>query len=840
MMKSGTKSVLARRQIRVVRAASIFVLIAGALFFTLNIFTSTKVTAQGQTENRAAAPQSAVSFDGTPYTQDFQSISNTSLTPSSIASTSMLEVSTQSGGGSVSGWYIYSQSGAGRWGRTDGSSNTGSFFGMYDSSGNRALGSLGSASFVGYFGLVLQNTSGATISSVKITYDAMMNRNPNTTANAYPFSYRISNSSPITVSSSSDGTFSDSAGSWTADSNLSFTTPLTGIGAPNATQAAISPMFRIGGAAKTGTLSGLNWQAGQYLFIRWKETDETANDATAGVDNFKIENVVTNTAPTISESTASPYIDLPATGSGTLSGVISDTADPGMTVGVDFTVGDAESAADALSVTAVSSDQTVVKDSDLVISGTGANRNLKITPAGVGYSVITVKVTDPGALTATYTISYAASTPVANTATTRWLTGASDASTALAIDGDYMFVGDDEDQTLRLYDRNASGLPVASFDVTSDLALTDINGGVPREVDIEASARTDSTIYWLGSHSNASDGSDRPDRSRLFSTTVTTGGAASSLAFGGYYSGLKTDLIAWDNANGHGLGAGALGLQASSATGVAPEMLDGSGFNIEGLEFSPDNTALYICFRAPLEPIASRTNAMIVPVTNAAALVSGSPGVGPATFGTPIFLDLGGRGIREMRKNASNEYVIIAGSPGSNGDFRVYLWTGDPADQPQIKTANLADLNPEAVADIPAGLGSLAPESAVNIQFISDNGDDVYYGDGIAAKDLTNDNLKKFRTDTVVVGLGPTAANVSLSGRLQTSDGLSAGVAAVTLTAADGTVRKAISNPFGYFTIDNIESGQTYLITVSSRRFTFASRFVAVSDQISDLVLTAD
>ena len=102
---------------------------------------------------------------------------------------------------------------------------------------NRAFGSLVTASSVGSFGVVLKNTSGARINEIVITYDAMINRNPSTTANTYPLSYRVSSSNIAGASSTGDGTFNDAAGTWA--SGTGFTTPASGTGAPAATQAAI-------------------------------------------------------------------------------------------------------------------------------------------------------------------------------------------------------------------------------------------------------------------------------------------------------------------------------------------------------------------------------------------------------------------------------------------------------------------------------------------------------------------------------------------------------------------------------------------------------------------------
>ena len=164
-------------------------------------------------------------------------------------------------------------------------------------------------------------------------------------------------------------------------------------------------------------------------------------------------------------------------------------------------------------------------NANLVLNGGGtAARNLKITPGGVGSALITVTVSD-GTSTGIYAISYSASSASNTPATTVYHSGKPDDSTAIAVDADYMFIADDEDQRLRLYDRQNSGLPLNGFDFTGNLGLTDISGGVPREADIEASAQGGNRIYWLGSHSNSSTGADRPNRSRLFATDISGAGA---------------------------------------------------------------------------------------------------------------------------------------------------------------------------------------------------------------------------------------------------------------------------------------------------------------------------
>jgi YDG domain len=461
----------------------------------------------------------------------------------------------------------------------------------------------------------------------------------------------------------------------------------------------------------------------------------------------------------IDVATTSNYIDggllTSPTSPYSLSAVMNDPTDPAKTLGIGFTINDASVPVGNLIVTAISSNTSVVPNANLVLIGAGASRNLKITPVGEGFATISVTVNNGGSTTS-FTINYASSNASANTTTTRFHTGTSDASTTQMIDTNLMIVADDENQALRMYDRNNSGLPINSFNFTTSLGLTDISGGNPREVDIEASAKVGNRIYWMGSHSNASSGNNRPNRSRFFATDVSGTGNNTTLSYIGRYDNLKTELLTWDANNGHGLGANFLGLSASSATGKAPETADGSGFNIEGFEIAPNNSTAYICFRAPVENPTTRTKALIIPLTNFTSLVNGNPTSTTATFGNPIQLDLGGRAIREMKKNASGEYLIIAGPhDGSTGiapkDFRFYTWTGNPNDAPILRSANLTALNSggsfESIVDLPSPLVATS-----NLQVLVDNGDAVFYGNGVIAKDLPQNNHKKFRSETINLG----------------------------------------------------------------------------------------
>jgi hypothetical protein len=67
-----------------------------------------------------------------------------------------------------------------------------------------------------------------------------------------------------------------------------------------------------------------------------------------------------------------------------------------------FQVSDADSGASAVTVTAISSDQTIIPAAGIVLGGSGGNRTLQITPAAdtIGNATITLRAVDPDGLVA--------------------------------------------------------------------------------------------------------------------------------------------------------------------------------------------------------------------------------------------------------------------------------------------------------------------------------------------------------------------------------------------------------------------------------------------------------
>jgi Carboxypeptidase regulatory-like domain len=88
----------------------------------------------------------------------------------------------------------------------------------------------------------------------------------------------------------------------------------------------------------------------------------------------------------------------------------------------------------------------------------------------------------------------------------------------------------------------------------------------------------------------------------------------------------------------------------------------------------------------------------------------------------------------------------------------------------------------------------------------------------------------------------PTAGEVSIGGRVLTADGRGIENVLVTMVRSNGESRMAISSAFGYFRFVDVAAGETYVFSVSAKRFTFdqpALMFSVVGDS-DDLIFTAN
>ena len=327
-------------------------------------------------------------------------------------------------------------------------------------------------------------------------------------------------------------------------------------------------------------------------------------------------------------------------------------------------------------MTASSGSATVLPNDKVVISGTGTRRTVTFDPQDVGTANVTLTVLAPGDTPATVTIAVKA-TGAAPDPAGHYYSGAVDLSASLDVgDGYFLSISDEVNNPL-LYKKGVSGAPIASFPAG-------FPGG---ETDFEGVTRFGDTVVWSGSHGNNRSGSDRPERRFLAFEKITGSGDGVDLEFKNSYTRLWAQWKAWDAANGHGLGANKLKFATATVPGLIPNAPN--GFNVEGLTMAPgSSTTAWFGMRAPtITGDDGIERALILPVTNIDKLTSDAV---DATFGAPILLDLGGRSIRDISKNAADQYLIEAGTGDTDDSLKnwaLYTWDGDPSHDPKFVNA---------------------------------------------------------------------------------------------------------------------------------------------------------
>lgn len=108
------------------------------------------------------------------------------------------------------------------------------------------------------------------------------------------------------------------------------------------------------------------------------------------------------------------------------------------------------------------------------------------------------------------------------------------------------------------------------------------------------------------------------------------------------------------------------------------------------------------------------------------------------------------------------------------------------------------------------------------------------------ATDTTDLNTSEFSRNSQI--LAPTAAFGSVSGRVQTAGGRGIRSVRVSLIQADGTTKFVTTTAFGYYRFDNVEVGQSIVVSVAGKRFRFTpgTQVINMTEDIANLDFTAN
>jgi hypothetical protein len=231
-----------------------------------------------------------------------------------------------------------------------------------------------------------------------------------------------------------------------------------------------------------------------------------------------------------------------------------------------------------------------------------------------------------------------------------------------------------------------------------------------------------------------------------------------------------------------------------------------------------------------------------------AALVLGYPIANPladTTFGNPywsqadvvtgVVFPAGTRTVLYFGKHGLGDYCY--GSGGSSGGscydpdsssqgthaypYRSQVWAYDANELVAVKngTKNAYDVRPYDVWDLDASfkdIQGVGYDSANQRLYVSQP-----FGDG---------EQPLIRVYQLTI-----APQISVSGRVTTPGGQGLRNAVVSITDGQGTRLTTVTSSFGFYSFEAIVGGQTYILSISSKRYRFASRQISATVPLSDI-----
>jgi len=89
--------------------------------------------------------------------------------------------------------------------------------------------------------------------------------------------------------------------------------------------------------------------------------------------------------------------------------------------------------------------------------------------------------------------------------------------------------------------------------------------------------------------------------------------------------------------------------------------------------------------------------------------------------------------------------------------------------------------------------------------------------------------------------LAPTAATVTIGGRVLTASGRGIRNVLIMMTDSSGAVRMATSTAFGYYTFAEVAAGDTYILSARAKHYNFSqpTRVISVLEETTDINFVA-
>ena len=228
----------------------------------------------------AASASAGLSYSGGTYAQDFDTLPTQTFTANTVTGRGPITIGTGFGAvAGVDGWFGGNFGGSST--NTEFRAQNGSLgssagrgiisFGT-DTSAERALGLQSTSNQLNSVGLVLQNTTGLTITSATVSYvGEQWRRGDVNTPDKLLFDYLLSTASDVNINASG----------FARVTALDFASPNT---QTSPTQVALDGNATANRLAISSELSNLNWIPDSYLVLRWSAQDLSGQDDGLAID----------------------------------------------------------------------------------------------------------------------------------------------------------------------------------------------------------------------------------------------------------------------------------------------------------------------------------------------------------------------------------------------------------------------------------------------------------------------------------------------------------------------------------------------------------------------------
>ena len=230
----------------------------------------------------------------------------------------------------------------------------------------------------------------------------------------------------------------------------------------------------------------------------------------------------------------------------------------------------------------------------------------------------------------------------------------------------------------------------------------------------------------------------------------------------------------------------------------------------------------------------------------------------PVAHGQARLRFSGGNGTRlTTTLRTAVTYTITNSNCVGSSPFFVFQAVGTPFDGVQAVTGtiNFSIDNAASEPIFAEGSNVISNDLSANDVFVNGNTPGVNNGSMVvlSAGAVTTDdsvaapppdpnsfitfiiNNEGIRCSSDGVSLAPTAASVSISGRVLLSKGRGLSNAFVYLTDQNGNIQVRRTNPFGYYRFENVQVGQTATVTVVSKRLRFAPQVLNLNEEVTQL-----